>query len=275
MKEKMKTALRAVRETAPLVQCITNFVTVNDCANIILAAGGSPTMAMDAREVEEAVRGVSALVCNMGAIESEEAMILAGKEANRLQIPVILDPVAAGGTQLRRDASKELLEQVQFSVIRGNASEIRYLAGQQTTGSGVDVSLTDAVTEENLSAVVDMTKSLAKKTGSVIAISGVLDVISDGERTAVLKNGCATMARITGSGCMLTAMIGAFCGAMKEDCFAAACAAMAAMGIAGELAEEMRLQKGTGNVTFRADLIDSIFNLTEEQLETKVKMELF
>ena len=275
MKEKMKTALRAVRETAPLVQCITNFVTVNDCANIILAAGGSPTMAMDAREVEEAVRGVSALVCNMGAIESVEAMILAGKEANRLQIPVILDPVAAGGTQLRRDASKELLEQVQFSVIRGNASEIRYLAGQQTTGSGVDVSLTDAVTEENLSAVVDMTKSLAKKTGSVIAISGVLDVISDGERTAVLKNGCATMARITGSGCMLTAMIGAFCGAMKEDCFAAACAAMAAMGIAGELAEEMRLQKGTGNVTFRADLIDSIFNLTEEQLETKVKMELF
>ena len=275
MKEKMKTTLRAVRETAPLVQCITNFVTVNDCANIILAAGGSPTMAMDAREVEEAVRGVSALVCNMGAIESAEAMILAGKEANRLQIPVILDPVAAGGTRLRRDASKELLEQVQFSVIRGNASEIRYLAGQQTTGSGVDVSLTDAVTEENLSAVVDMTKSLAKKTGSVIAISGVLDVISDGERTAVLKNGCATMARITGSGCMLTAMIGAFCGAMKEDCFAAACAAMAAMGIAGELAEEMRLQKGTGNVTFRADLIDSIFNLTEEQLETKVKMELF
>ena len=275
MKEKMKTTLRAVRETAPLVQCITNFVTVNDCANIILAAGGSPTMAMDAREVEEAVRGVSALVCNMGAIESAEAMILAGKEANRLQITVILDPVAAGGTRLRRDASKELLEQVQFSVIRGNASEIRYLAGQQTTGSGVDVSLTDAVTEENLSAVVDMTKSLAKKTGSVIAISGVLDVISDGERTAVLKNGCATMARVTGSGCMLTAMIGAFCGAMKEDCFAAACAAMAAMGIAGELAEEMRLQKGTGNVTFRADLIDSIFNLTEEQLETKVKMELF
>ncbi|MBR4934294.1 MAG: hydroxyethylthiazole kinase, partial [Anaerotignum sp.] len=96
MQEKMKTALRAVRESSPLVQCITNFVTVNDCANIILAAGGSPTMAMDVREVEEAVRDVSALVCNMGAIESMEAMILAGKEANQLHIPVILDPVAAG-----------------------------------------------------------------------------------------------------------------------------------------------------------------------------------
>ena len=115
MKEKMKQALRHVRENAPLVQCITNFVTVNDCANIILAAGGSPTMAMDAREVEEAVRDVSALVCNMGAIESVDAMILAGKEANKLHIPVILDPVAAGGTQLRRDASRELLEKVQFS----------------------------------------------------------------------------------------------------------------------------------------------------------------
>ena len=275
MQEKMKNALRTVRDSAPLVQCITNFVTVNDCANIILAAGGSPTMAMDVREVEEAVRDVSALVCNMGAIESVEAMILAGKEANRSYIPVILDPVAAGGTQLRRDVSKKLLKQVQFSVIRGNASEIRYLAGQQTTGSGVDVSLKDAVTEENLSAVVEMAADLAKKTGSIIAISGVLDVISDGTQTMVLRNGCATMARITGSGCMLTSMIGAFCGVMKEDCFAATCAAMAVMGAAGEMAETLRLQKGTGNVTFRADLIDCIFNMTEEKLAEMVKMELF
>ena len=275
MQEKMKQALRNVRQNAPLVQCITNFVTVNDCANIILAAGGSPTMAMDAREVEEAVRDVSALVCNMGAIESVEAMVLAGKEANRLGIPVILDPVAAGGTQLRRDAAAELLGNVKFSVIRGNASEIRYLAGQQTTGSGVDVSMLDAVTEENLDAVVEMVKQLSRKTGSVIAISGVLDVISDGERTAVLRNGCATMSRITGSGCMLTSMIGAFCGAMKADVFAATVAAMATMGVAGEKAERLRLQKGTGNVTFRADLIDSIFSMTETELEEMVKMELF
>jgi len=275
MQEKMKQALQAVRQNAPLVQCITNFVTVNDCANIILASGGSPTMAMDKREVEEAVRDVSALVCNMGAIESVESMVLAGKEANRLQIPVILDPVAAGGTQLRRDASQKLLENIRFSVIRGNASEIRYLAGQQTTGSGVDVSAVDTVTEENLPAVVEMVKKLAQETGSVIAISGVLDVISDGNQTMVLRNGCATMSRITGSGCMLTSLIGAFCGAMQEECFTATCAAMAAMGIAGELAEKLRLQKGTGNATFRGDLIDSIFNLTEEQLETMVKLELF
>jgi hydroxyethylthiazole kinase len=274
MKEKMKQALRHVREKAPLVQCITNFVTVNDCANIILAAGGSPTMAMDAREVEEAVRDVSALVCNMGAIESVDAMILAGKEANQLHIPVILDPVAAGGTQLRRDASRELLENVQFSVIRGNASEIRYLAGQQTTGSGVDVSVVDAVTEENLPAVVEMTKNLAKKTGGVIAISGVLDVISDGEKTVVLKNGCATMARITGSGCMLTALVGAFCGAC-QDPFWATCSAMAAMGVSGEIAEGKRLRNGTGNATFRTDLIDAVFNLTEGELKERIRYEVF
>ena len=131
MQEKMKQALQAVRQNAPLVQCITNFVTVNDCANIILASGGSPTMAMDKREVEEAVRDVSALVCNMGAIESVEAMILAGKEANRLGIPVILDPVAAGGTQLRRDASAELLKRTIFRETKTALSPYNYCEHEQ------------------------------------------------------------------------------------------------------------------------------------------------
>ena len=267
-------ALTAVRRGKPLVQCITNFVTVNDCANILLASGGSPTMAEHPLEVEEAVRKAQALVCNMGAIDKVEAMILAGREANRLGRPVILDPVGAGGTQLRRDTVKRLLEEVHFAVIRGNASEIRYLSGQQTTGSGVDVSEWDEITEENLPAAVDMAAELARKLGTVIAISGKIDVISDGKTTCVLRNGCATMARITGSGCMLTALIGAFCGA-NTDPFLAACSAMAAMGISGEIAEEKRLRNGTGNATFRNDLIDAVFNLTEEQLEKGVHYELY
>lgn len=264
----------AVRRETPLVQCITNFVTVNDCANIILAAGGSPTMASHPLEVQEAVRKAQALVCNMGAIDKVEAMVLAGQEANRLEKPVVLDPVGAGGTQLRRDAVNRLLEEVHFSVIRGNASEIRYLAGQQTTGSGVDVSVPDEITEENLREVIKMASELAKRLNTVIAISGKLDVISDGKRTCVLRNGCATMARITGSGCMLTALMGAFCGA-NEDRFLAACAAMAAMGISGEIAEEKRLLLGTGNATFRNDLIDAVFNLTEEQLKKGVHYALY
>ena len=266
--------LTAVRRRKPLVQCITNFVTVNDCANIILASGGSPTMAEHPQEVEEAVRKAQALVCNMGAIDKVEAMILAGQEANRLGTPVVLDPVGAGGTQLRRDAVKRLLEEVHFSVIRGNASEIRYLAGQQTAGSGVDVSAPDEITEDKLSGAVAMAAELAGKLGSVIAISGRIDVISNGITTCVLRNGCATMARITGSGCMLTALIGAFCGA-NADAFLAACTAMAAMGISGEIAEEKRLRNGTGNATFRNDLIDAVFILTEEQLEKGVRYEIY
>lgn len=267
-------AFVAVHQEKPLVQCITNFVTVNDCANILLAAGGSPTMASHPLEVEEGVRNVRALVCNLGAIDRVDSMILAGREANRLGKPVILDPVGAGGTRLRREEVRRLLEAVRFAVIRGNASEIRYLAGQGTTGSGVDVSLADEISEENLSAAVALAAELAGKLGTVIAVSGRLDVISDGKRTCVLRNGCATMARITGSGCMLTALMGAYCGA-NEDRFLAACTAMAVMGVSGELAEERRLLHGTGNATFRNDLIDAVFNLTAEQLEKGVHYEIY
>ena len=267
--------LRKVRENEPRVQCITNFVTVNDCANIILAGGGTPSMADHIDEVAEALSCVQALVCNMGAIALTDSMVVGGKEANRLQIPVVLDPVAVGGTQLRRDAAARLLKDVHFASIRGNASEIRYLAGQQTTGAGVDVSALDAITEENLPEAKEMVMGLAKSLGSVIAVSGVIDLVSDGEQTMVLRNGCATMSRITGSGCMLTSLIGAFVGAVPEDPFAATCAAMAAMGIAGEMAEKRRLANGTGNATFRTDLIDAVFNLTEEELEKGARYEIF
>lgn len=269
------TPLRQVRENAPLVQCITNFVTVNDCANILLAAGASPSMAHDCREAAEAVTRAQALVCNLGAIEHVESMRLAGRQANHLGIPVVLDPVAAGGTQLRRDSIQTLLGQVHFSAIRGNASEIRYLAGQKATGSGVDVDKLDAVTEENLGIAAEMVRDLARRTGSVIAVSGIIDLISDGTHTAAVRNGCATMARITGSGCMLTTLIGAFCGAQPENSFAAVCSAVAVMGVAGELAERRRLRYGTGNATFRTDLIDAVFNLTEQQLLEGANYEVF
>lgn len=268
-------ALRAVRYKEPLVQCITNFVTVNDCANIILASGASPSMAKDIREVAEAVRGVQALVCNLGAIEFIDSMITGGKEANVLGKPVILDPVAAGGTKLRREAAERLLKEVHFTTIRGNASEIRFLAGQEVSGSGVDVSKLDAITEDNLTDMVEVAKSLASKIGSIIAVSGVIDIITDGSMAVVLRNGCATMARVTGSGCMLTSLIGAFCGTMPEDPFSATVAAMATMGVCGELAEEQRLKKGTGNATFRIDLIDAVFNLTEKQLMEGIRYEVF
>ncbi len=267
--------LRRVHEQAPLVQCITNFVTVNDCANIILACGGSPSMSQDIREVEESVCRANALVCNMGAIDYVDSMVLAGKKANSLGTSVVLDPVAAGGTQLRRELSKHLLAEVHFTAIRGNASEIRFLAGQQTTGSGVDVGHADLITENNLTNAVDIAGGLARQLNTVIAVSGALDIITDGTQTIILRNGCPTMARITGSGCMLTSLIGAFCGASPETPFSATVAAMALMGIAGEIAEEKRLKNGTGNASFRTDLIDAVFNMTEEQLRKGIRYEIF
>ena len=267
--------LEQVRTKAPLIQCITNFVTVNDCANILLAAGASPTMAQDIREVEEAVADTDGLVCNLGAIDLVDSMILAGKRANELGIPVVLDPVAAGGTALRRKSSARLLEEVHFTAIRGNASEIRALAGQMSRGSGVDVCTSDAMTKENLEQSMALVRQLAQDLHSVIAVSGKLDIVSDGTKTAVLRNGCATMARITGSGCMLTTLIGAFCAAAQEHPFEATCAAMAAMGICGEIAEEKRLQNKTGNATFRTDLIDAVFNLTEQELKERIRYEIY
>ena len=269
------TPLENVRKKEPLVQCITNFVTVNDCANIILAAGGSPSMSQDIREVEESVCRSAALVCNMGAIDFTESMIVAGKKANSFGIPVILDPVAAGGTSLRREVSKRLLEEVHFTAIRGNASEIRYLAGEAARGSGVDVAVEDAITDENISGMVEIAGRLAVNTGSIVAVSGPIDVITDREKTVLLRNGCATMARITGSGCMLTSLIGAFCGSNREDYFSAVCCAMAVMGISGEMAEKKRLKNGTGNATFRTDLIDAVFNMNSEELSGGIRDEIY
>ena len=267
--------LGAVREKAPLVQCITNPVTVNDCANILLAAGASATMAHHPLEVAEAVAGVQALVLNLGAVGDREAMFIAGRETNKLGVPVIFDPVAAGFTGLRRETARRLLEEIQFAVIRGNASEIRSLTEDREGGSGVDVARADAVTESGLPRAAELASALSRRTGAVVTLSGAVDVIARGERVLFLRNGSPTMARITGSGCMLSALTGAFCGACPDRPFEAAAAAAASMALAGERAEALRLQKGTGNATFRIDLIDSLFNLTGAQLTQGVNYEIY
>ena len=272
---KIEKLMQQVKEKEPLVQCITNFVTVNDCANILLSIGATPTMAMDCREVEEAVAKVSALVCNMGAIEHLESMLLAGKEANRLHIPVVLDPVGAGGTTLRQEAASLLIQEVQFAAMRGNASEIKAIAGIHSRGRGVDAAKEDIISENSLQKDIEIFEELAKRIHTVVAVSGPIDVITNGEQTMLIRNGCPTMARITGSGCMLTTLMGAFCGANEEQIFEAAALAVAVMGIAGELAEEKRIQNKTGNATFRNALIDAIFNITAEQIKEKINYEIF
>jgi hydroxyethylthiazole kinase len=167
------------------------------------------------------------------------------------------------------------LNEVHCTAIRGNASEIRYLAGCASVGSGVDVAAEDRITEDNISDIIEIAKTLAIHTGSIIAVSGPIDIITNGENTVLLRNGCATMARITGSGCMLTSLIGAFCGSCREDYFSAVCSAMAVMGISGELAEKKRLKNGTGNASFRTDLIDAVFNMSKEELKGGLRDEIY
>ena len=267
--------LQAVREKAPLVQCITNMVTVNDCANVLLAAGASATMAHHPLEVAEAVAGVQALVLNLGAVGDREAMYIAGREANRLGVPVVFDPVAAGFTGLRRETARKLLEEIRFAVIRGNASEILALAEDREGGSGVDVAAADTVTESGLPRAAELAQTLSRRTGAVVVLSGAVDVVADGWQALFLRNGSPTMARITGSGCMLSALTGAFCGACPDKPFEAAAAAAASIALGGERAVELRRQKGTGNATFRIDLIDSVFNLTVERLIQGVRYEIY
>ena len=264
-------ALAELRARAPMLHLITNFVTVNDCANVLLAAGASPTMARHPEEVEEITAAAAGLVCNLGAVESGEAMLLAAARSRALGHPVVLDPVAAGASSLRRRLAARLLDTGAVTVIRGNASEIRALALDAGAGDGVDAAPEDLVTGENLARAADLVRNLARRTGAAVVLSGALDLVSDGHRTLVGRNGCPEMARITGSGCMLSALTGAFCAALPGRPLEAALAAVSALGVCGERADRRRRANGTGNAAFRSDLIDGVELLTPDILEQEAR----
>ena len=176
-----------VRKSCPLIHNITNYVTVNDCANIVLACGASPIMADDKDEVAEITTICSGLNINIGTLNSRtiDSMLIAGKKANELGHPVVLDPVGAGASKLRTDTAMKLLEEVKFTVIRGNISEIKTLASGNGSTKGVDADVADKVTEENLDEVVAFAKAFARKTGAVIAITGAIDIVADTKKASV------------------------------------------------------------------------------------------
>lgn len=267
--------MKNVKAKSPLINVITNFVTVNDCANILLAAGASPCMAYDIREVEDIVSISQGLVINLGAIEDDRAMLLSTKKANEMKIPVIFDPVAAGASRLRNDLCTEFLQNVKFSVIRGNISEIKSLALGSSTTKGVDAADADEITENNISEVVKMAKSLSEKTGSVIAISGKTDVVADHQRAYIIKNGHPMMVLITGSGCMLTTLICAYCAANPDRIFESTAAAVCTMGVCGEYAYQKTIDTDTGTSSFRNYLIDYVSKLDSEMIEERMKLEVY
>lgn len=256
--ESFKELLCSVKEKKPLVHHITNYVTVNDCANIVLAVGGSPVMADDINEVEDMVSIASTLVINIGTLNERtiEAMIKAGKKANELGIPVVLDPVGVGATPYRKETALKLIKEIKFAVIRGNLAEIKILCGMNGAAKGVD---SEEVMRDD---VKEVAKICANRLNTVAAITGVYDYVSDGNKVFVLKNGTKMLTRVTGTGCMTTALVGTYCGVTKDYLLAAA-AGILTMSMSGEKAHE-KLTKDQGSGSFRVKLIDEVFNLTGE-----------
>lgn len=275
MEQVLKTMLENVRAKSPLVHNITNYVTVNDVANVLLAAGGSPIMSDDADDVEDITSICGGLNINIGTLNKNTipSMFLAGKKANALGHIVLLDPVGAGASRLRTDTANRLMQEVRFDAVRGNISEIKTLCTGSGSTKGVDADAVDAVTEANLDNGVQLIKTFAAQTGCIIAVTGAIDLVSDGERCWCIRNGRAEMSRITGTGCQLSALMTAFLVANPDRKLDAAAAAVCMMGLAGEIGWA-NMQPGDGNSTYRNRIIDAIFNMTGDALEEGAKYEL-
>ncbi len=265
-----------LRRRAPLVHCITNYVTVNDCANILLAAGASPVMADSPEEVREITTLADALTVNIGTLNAQtiSGMSLAAQTAQKQGKPAVLDPVGAGASSFRTSAAERLLASGAFSLFRGNASELRALAGESFRSRGVDASKNDQITSGNLSESVSYVRQFALDRHCVAAVSGPIDIISDGHRTALIRNGVPLMSRVTGAGCMLSVLCAAFLGAVKEKhlYFEAVTAAVCALGVCGEIAAA-RLTEGQGNAAFRIKLIDAVCCLDGSVLDRRSHVE--
>lgn len=257
-----------VRQKSPLVHSITNYVTVNDCANMLLACGASPIMADDPEDAVEITAICGGLNINIGTLNRRTipAMFAAGRRSNELGHPVVLDPVGAGASALRTDTALELLKEVRFAVIRGNISEIKTLALGRGTTKGVDADVADKVTQGNLDRAVSFTKDFARRTGAVAAVTGAIDIVTDGERAFCIRNGRPEMASITGTGCQLSALTAAFVAANPDRPLEAAAAAVCAMGLCGEIAYR-RLTQLDGNSSYRNYIIDAMYRLTPAELE--------
>ena len=269
------TCIDNVRKTVPLVHNITNYVTVNDVANILLACGGSPIMSDEPGDVADITTICGGLNINIGTLNARsiEGMFIAGAKANELGHVVLLDPVGAGASALRTDTAVKLMDTLKLDMVRGNVSEIKTLALGSGTTKGVDADAADAVTDENLDKMVAFVKDFAKKSGSLVAITGAIDLVADSETCYVIRNGRPEMGKITGTGCQLSGMMTAFLVANPENRLEAAAAAVCAMGLAGEIGWS-RMQEGDGNSTYRNRIIDAIYNMTGDILNEGAKYEV-
>ncbi|PEE28440.1 hydroxyethylthiazole kinase [Bacillus toyonensis] len=254
-----------VRESNPLVHNITNVVVTNFTANGLLALGASPVMAYAKEEVAEMASIAGALVLNMGTLRPEEveAMLLAGKSANTNDVPVLFDPVGAGATSYRTEVSRHIPAEIDLAIIRGNAAEVANVINERWEIKGVDAGTGNG-------NVVNIAKQTAEELNTVAVITGKEDVVTDGERTILIRNGHSILTKVTGTGCLLTSVIGAFI-AVEKDYVKAAVAAVTFYGVAAELAAAKTVEKGPGS--FQIEFLNQLANTTSGDIEKYGKIE--
>jgi hydroxyethylthiazole kinase len=255
--------LRELRERKPLVHQITNYVVMNETANVTLALGALPVMAHAREEVEEMVALAGALVINIGTLSPHwvEAMLAAGKAANAGGVPVVLDPVGAGATRYRTETAKQILDDVDVTVLRGNQGEVATLVGIEAEVRGVE---SIGVGGEP----AELARAAARNLGLVASVTGVVDHVSDGDRVLAVANGHELLATVSGTGCMSSAITGCFLAAKREAPLEAAAEALAAFGVAGE--DAARDAKGPGS--FHVGLYDALAALDPETLNSRTKI---
>jgi len=261
MEPTVSAMMAKVRQTNPLVHHITNYVTVNDCANICICAGGAPVMTDAAEDVPDMAAHASAVVLNIGTLNARtvDSMVLAGKAANRAHVPVVLDPVGVGATPYRTATAERILREVNAAVIKGNAGEISVLAGLGGAVRGVDSA---GAGDPGAAA-----RKLAARTGTVVAATGPVDYVADTQHILTLRNGCNLLEKVSGTGCMVASVVGCYVGACGVSADSVA-AAISVFNIAAELANV----KADGPGTFRAWLLDAMNNLTGEQVDARLRM---
>ena len=262
-----------LKDTSPLIHCITNPISINDCANMVLAIGGRPIMAEHPGEVAEITAISQALALNLGNITDArmESMGIAGKTAKEKAVPITIDLVGTACSTMRKDYAQKLLAEIQPQIIKGNISEIRAVCGLESHSSGIDANAKELITEANVTSYNEVFPAYAREHHCTILISGPLDYITDGTNTCLCSNGTPQLASITGTGCMLnviTATCTAAASQLNIPMSTAALLATGLLGIAGEIAT--RNAKGPG--TFHTELFDAIANLTPATLLPRLRL---
>ena len=256
-----------IKSRKPLIHCITNPISINDCANMVLATGGKPIMAEHPLEVAEITSVSKALGVNLGNITDirMESMLISGKVAFKNKIPQVIDLVGVGCSKLRLDYGRKYIEECHPDVIKGNMSEIKSIYGLESNAKGIDVGVCDVITENNLDENIKMLKSLSLETGSIIVATGIIDIITNGIHTYLISNGCEMLSMITGTGCMLNVLIASYIS--SGDILGGVILAVGLMGICGELSQNV---KGTGS--FRVELLDNIFSISDDIIREKLQI---